>query len=105
MTMLPFLILLPMAYSQLIATFGNITLTLTSANNLSLTQDPASPQYPNDFYRRVQLGVTNLYALGSNNIVEVYNKADPSQQVQIFTDYTYGHSLPFEMVDMTINDA
>jgi hypothetical protein len=104
-TTLTILFMLTRAFSQISATVGNTTLTLTSGATLSLDQDPNSPSYPNDFYRRIQISNTNIYALGSNNIVDIYKKADPTQKVQLFSNYSYGSHLPYTMIDIAINSA
>lgn len=57
------------AQTQIATTFGDISLNFSLGISLSLFQDPASPLFPNDFYRRIQLGLTYIYTLGSNNIV------------------------------------
>ena len=45
-----------------------------------------------------------MYALGSDNIVYIYNKIDPSVVVQTYTNYEYGNSLPFVLKSLSVDE-
>ena len=102
------IIVLPLLFFLVVSPFtatinGNTSFDVTMPNTVSVIQDPASPFAPNDFYRSFQKGINNIYLLGSNNIVQIYQKIYPNTPVQNFSDYRYSTSPPYNFVDMTIN--
>ena len=75
----------------------------TAVSSISVIPDPASPYNPNDFYRKVEVSITNIYLLASNNIVQVYSKFYPNTLVQIFNTYSFTNISPYEFVDMFVS--
>ena len=53
-------------------------MTFTPTNSFSVVSDPASPFYPTDFYRNMEVTTSKIFLLGSNNIVEVFDKLYPN---------------------------
>ena len=46
-----------------------------------------------------------MYMLGSNNIVQVYQKMFPNSEVQIFSEYSYANISLYTFIDMSVNQA
>lgn len=91
------------AQAQLSATLANATLTVYPTITLTLYDDPTSYFYPNDYYRNIEVSTNNIYTLGTNNIVEIYQKSNPAIKVQTFTNYSNRNFLPFSMVSLSVN--
>jgi hypothetical protein len=66
------------AFSSLTGKSGNITIDFLSDTSLTLAYDNRSPYAPNDYYRNVWMSTSYLYTLGSNNIVQRFNKSNLS---------------------------
>lgn len=91
--------------TQSTSSIANSSVTIFQGVALSLYQDPLSPLYPNDFFLDMEIGTNNIYTLGSNGIVQVHRKADPSQKVQTFTNFSYGMNLAYVLKEMCLNQV
>lgn len=77
---------------------NSVTLDIFPAAYLQLYSDPTSFYYPSDFYQSTDISMNNIYTLGSNQIVQIYSKLNPSTPIQNFTNYSYSFALPFTLV-------
>lgn len=100
-----FLLFINTSVAQIAAEGSNLTFLLAPAGNLSLATDPYSPFYPNDFYRNIQYLNSKIYTLGSNNIVQVYNKTNPTSMLQSFNEYSYAYGLPYAFIFLSVNPS
>ena len=58
-----------------------------------------SPLNPSiSIYRKIEHTSSQTFVLGSNSVVQVYNKNDPNVIIQNFTDY-----ISLDIVDIAIN--
>ena len=80
---------------------NNSSFDAVLAQTFTVTQDPASP-FSTDFYRSFHKGTSNIYLLGSNNIVQIYQKAYPNAPVQNYTDYNFSVVHPYTFVDLSL---
>lgn len=92
-------------YASAASTYSNSTLTslIFPVAALSIQQDSTSLYYPDDFYLSQIVAKTKIYTLGSNNIVQVYDKASLCSPIQIFEDYSYRYNSSSSFVYMSIN--
>lgn len=98
------LLLVTIAHSQLTTTNGGVSMNIFQTNTLLIQVDSSSPFYPSDFYRNVVIVGSHIYALGSNNIVQIYNIADLSLPPQVFANYSYSSSPPYCMVYLSVDE-
>jgi hypothetical protein len=80
-----------------------VTTNIFSVKTVPITSDSSSPSYPNDYFIRVVFTSTQVLTLASSNIIQVYNKSNLTQPIQIFTNYSYSHHLPYTLKDLAVD--
>lgn len=99
------LLLLTSAAAQLNTINGNVTLDIFDINHtLTIYSDPSSPYYPKDYYINVVVTEQHIYALGSNNVVQIYDQANLTLPPQVFSNYSYSFSPTYTMVYISVNE-
>lgn len=99
-------ILIAFAYGQSgtpVSLLNNVTLNIFPTGILLLYQDSSSLYYPFDFFLNIELTTTNIYTLGSNRIIQVYNNADLNTAIQNVTNYSFSSGSPFRPVYVAVN--
>lgn len=84
---------------------NNITANIFQINTITPSPDPTSPNYPNDIFISLAYTSDHLFTLASNNLIQVYNKTNLTTPLQIFSNYSFGNNLPFELKDLTVEEA
>lgn len=68
---------------------GGAVINIFHESDLGIFNSPGSSYYPNDFIVNTHVGLTNVYLLESNNVLQIYNKLNLSVPLQTFTNYSY----------------
>ena len=90
--------------SQIFTSLGNGTsVDIVPTSTLSVTNDSASPFFPNDYFINLETSTHNLYILESTNIVQVYSKTFPNNRIQTFSDYSYASIHPYVFILLSVN--